>query len=476
MQRHECERRLIFHLSPCVPKWDREQGVSMNYNNFLFLLNDSIENHHLPRALEAVSTFRAADLADILSQMPLKNSQQLLLALPERAYVFSHLSADLQERLGSAMPRATLAQIIGEMPSDKRVDLFKNLDRQQQNALLPAIAQAEREDIRRLAAYVEGTAGAIMSSEYATLKPHFCVDEAVKALRLEAPDRETIYLAYVLAEDRKLIGVVSLKQLILAQEHQTVEQLMTKNVISAQVNQDQNDVVKMMARYDLLALPIVDEHDHMVGIVTYDDAMDVASEEATEDFLKVGAVNADEKLSLKTAPINLLYRKRVFWLVFLVFGSLLSGIGIAHYEDIIAANIVLVFFLPLLVGSGGNAGSQSATLMVRALATGDVQFKDWFYLLGRESVVALCLGATMAIAVSLLGYYRGDELISLVLALSMLGIVLMGCLIGMSLPFILNRLGMDPASASAPLVTSICDATGVIVYLFIASQILMLGV
>lgn len=169
-----------------------------------------------------------------------------------------------------------------------------------------------------------------------------------------------------------------------------------------------------------------------------------------------------------------LYRKRVFWLVFLVFGSLLSGIGIAHFEDIIAANIVLVFFLPLLVGSGGNAGSQSATLMVRALATGDVHFKDWFYLLGREALVAVCLGGTMAIAVSLLGYYRGDELVSLVLALSMLGIVMMGCLIGMSLPFILNRFGLDPASASAPLVTSICDATGVLVYLFIASQILVL--
>ena len=200
--------------------------------------------------------------------------------------------------------------------------------------------------------------------------------------------------------------------------------------------------------------------------------MDVASEEATEDFLKAGAVNADSKLSLKFAPILQLYQKRVYWLVFLVFGSLLSGLGIAHFEDIIAAHIVLVFFLPLLVGSGGNAGSQSATLMVRALATGDVHFKDWFYLLGRESLVALLLGGTMAFAVSVLGYFRGDEMVALVLALSMLTIVMMGCLIGMSLPFILNRFGMDPASASAPLVTSICDATGVLVYLFIASRLL----
>ena len=440
--------------------------------NFIYLLNDALENNHLQRALDAVHTFKAADLADILTQLPLSSSQILLVNLPARAYVFSYLKPQQQVKFAQVLPWATLAEIIGEMPSDKRADIFKQLDLEQQNVLLPALAQAKREDIRQLAAYVEGTAGAIMSSEYATLKPNMTVLDAIKMLRLEAPATETIYIAYVLDEMRKLLGVISLKQLILGQEQDQVDQLMTTDLISAHVDTDQDDVAKTIARYDLLALPIVDAQGVMVGIVTYDDAMDVASEEATEDFLRVGAVNASSKLSLKNASIFVLYQKRVFWLVILVFGSLLSGIGIAHFEDIIAANIVLVFFLPLLVGSGGNAGSQSATLMVRALATGDVQFKDWFYLLGRESLVALCLGVTMAIAVSVLGYFRGDAMVALVLALSMLGIVLLGCLIGMSLPFILNRFKLDPASASAPLVTSICDATGVIVYLFIASQLL----
>ena len=440
--------------------------------NFIYLLNDALENNHLQRALDAVHTFKAADLADILTQLPLSSSQILLVNLPARAYVFSYLKPQQQVKFAQVLPWATLAEIIGEMPSDKRADIFKQLDLEQQNVLLPALAQAKREDIRQLAAYVEGTAGAIMSSEYATLKPNMTVLDAIKMLRLEAPATETIYIAYVLDEMRKLLGVISLKQLILGQEQDQVDQLMTTDLISADVDTDQDDVAKTIARYDLLALPIVDAQGVMVGIVTYDDAMDVASEEATEDFLRVGAVNASSKLSLKNASIFVLYQKRVFWLVILVFGSLLSGIGIAHFEDIIAATIVLVFFLPLLVGSGGNAGSQSATLMVRALATGDVQFKDWFYLLGRESLVALCLGVTMAIAVSVLGYFRGDAMVALVLALSMLGIVLLGCLIGMSLPFILNRFKLDPASASAPLVTSICDATGVIVYLFIASQLL----
>ncbi|MGE8572698.1 MAG: magnesium transporter [Acinetobacter amyesii] len=446
----------------------------MSYNNFLYLLNDALSKQDIALALDSVKTFKAADLADILAQLPLENSQKLLLHLPARAYVFSYLKPEEQVKFARGLTRTDLAEIMGEMPSDKRVDLFKCLDHEQQNTLLPALAQAEREDIRQLSSYVEGTAGAIMSSEYATLKPNMSVKDAIKMLRYEAPDSETIYLAYVLDEARKLLGVLSLKQLILAEEQSNISNLMATDIIFAYFDSDQNEVAKTIARYDLLALPIIDHAGVMVGIVTYDDAMDVASEEATEDFLKSGAVDASSKLSLKSAPILQLYQKRVYWLVFLVFGSLLSGIGIAHFEDVIAANIVLVFFLPLLVGSGGNAGSQSATLMVRALATGDVHFRDWFYLLGRESLVALCLGGTMAIAVSILGYYRGDATVALVLALSMMGIVLLGCLIGMSLPFILNKLKFDPASASAPLVTSICDATGVVVYLMIASQLLNL--
>lgn len=178
--------------------------------------------------------------------------------------------------------------------------------------------------------------------------------------------------------------------------------------------------------------------------------------------------------SFKDTSIRILYRKRVFWLVFLVFGNLISGVGIAHFEDVIAANLVLVFFLPLLVDSGGNAGSQSATLMVRALATGEVVMRDWFSLLGREAMVALLLGITMAAAISVIGYFRGDAMVSLVLALSMVSVVMIGCVIGMSLPFILNKFGFDPASASAPLITSVCDASGVAIYLFIASKFLVL--
>ena len=273
---------------------------------------------------------------------------------------------------------------------------------------------------------------------------------------------------------RKLLGVVSLRVLVLASPEQLINDIMVSGPVYCRVNDDQEDVAKVVARYDLIALPIIDAQDALVGIVTHDDAMDVASAEATDDFHKSGGVSTVVG-RLKDASITILYRKRVFWLVFLVFGNLLSGFSIANFEDVIAANLVLVFFLPLLVDSGGNAGSQSATLMVRALATGDVVMRDWFSLLGREAIVALMLGATMAVAISIIGYVRGDAIVSLVLALSMMSVVMIGCIIGMSLPFILNKMGLDPATASAPLITSVCDASGVLIYLFIASRFLSIG-
>lgn len=439
------------------------------------VVRDAVRNQQFDNALAAVSTLRPIDLADVLAQLNSAQAWALLQRLPNRAEVFAYLEAEQQVRLAGQAPRGGLAPLVGEMAADERVDLFKRLNEEQQAALLPALAQAERDDLRKLASYEEGTAGAMMTSDYATLKPEMSVAEALVALRREAPDAETIYQAFVIDDQRRLIGVVSLRDLILAAPTTAVSQLMVKSVIRADVQTDQEQVANLIARYDLLALPITNGGEQLVGIVTHDDAMDVASEEATVDIHK-GAGVTTLIGNIKDASIGLLYRKRVFWLVLLVFGNIFSGMGIAHFEEIIEANLVLVFFLPLLVDSGGNAGSQSATLMVRALATGEVFLKDWLKLLGRESIVALALGLTMAAAVSLIGWYRGGPEIALVVSLSMVAIVLIGCLIGMSLPFLLSRFNMDPASASAPLITSICDASGVVIYLFIATQFLTLVV
>ncbi|WBE25837.1 magnesium transporter [Denitrificimonas caeni] len=445
--------------------------MSNTNDNLALVLSDAIQNNQFDDALVAIKGLRPVDLADVLEQLEPSLGWRLLERLPDRAEVFTYFEPEQQVRLAREFPRATLAALVSEMPADERTDLFKRFDQNQRDALLPALAQAEREDIRKLSAYVEGTAGALMTSDYAVLRKDMTVAEALASLRTEAPDAETIYQAYVIDKKRKLLGVVSLRDLILADLGKSIKELMTSDVVSGLVTDDQEDIAKKIARYDLLALPIADERGVLTGIVTYDDAMDVVSEEVTEDIHKSAGVSTIAG-NLKDATIGLLYRKRIFWLILLVFGNLFSGAGIAHFEDIIAANIVLVFFLPLLVDSGGNAGSQSATLMVRALATGEVVMRDWLYLIGREALVALALGCTMALAVSLLGYIRGDSTIALVLALSMVSIVMIGCMIGMSLPFVLSKFNFDPASASAPLITSVCDATGVVIYLFIASQLL----
>ena len=445
--------------------------MSITHEDIALVLSDALQNQQLDEALATLKGLRPVDIADALELVEPELAWGLLTRLPDRAEVSAYFDPDEQVRLAQEFPSEVLAKLVSEMPSDERTDLFKRLDEEQQNRLLPALAKVEREDIRRLASYQEGTAGALMTSDYAMLRADMNVGQALHALRLEAPDAETIYHSYVVDDDRKLLGVVSLRDLILADPSTKISDLMTEDVVSGEVGEDQEDIAKRITRYDLLALPITDEFGCLVGIVTHDDAMDVVSEEATDDFHKSAGVTTSVG-NLKDATIGLLYRKRVFWLVLLVFGNLFSGAGIAHFEDIIAANLVLVFFLPLLVDSGGNAGSQSSTLMVRAMATGEVVMKDWFKLLGREATVALLLGCTMASAVSLLGYIRGDSLVALVLALSMVSIVMVGCVIGMSLPFVLSKFNLDPASASAPLITSVCDASGVVVYLYIASQIL----
>lgn len=442
--------------------------IQEKYQSILAL----IEQKQLEAALQALNLLNVADQAAILTRLAEKQRLQLIPHLQQATEVIEFLSLEHQVALIQQLPFELMARVLDEMHSDNFIDVFKQLGNELQQRLIQAISIQSKEELKLLLGYVEGSAGALMSSNFITLPAQIRMHEAISHIRRVSTQQDTVYAIYIVDAENQLIGVISLREIIQAAPEQRIEQVMHRDVIRGHVFDDQEQIAKTLAYYDFIALPIVDGDEHLLGIVTYDDAMDILRDEATEDIYKSGAVKPIDKQNIKTAPIFNLYRSRVFWLVILVFGSLLSSFGIAYYENIIAEYIVLVFFLPLLVGSGGNAGSQSATLMVRAMATGDVESKDWFILLGRESLVALCLGATMAFAVSILGYIRGDLMVAIVLAISMMGIVIMGCLIGMSLPFILKKLNLDPASASAPLVTSICDATGVVVYLFVASQLL----
>ncbi len=433
-----------------------------------------LEHHDLDALRADLSHVLAADLADVLTRLEAEQQVEVLplIAADQRALVFGYLPLELQTLLVAGMPRAEVLELLNLMSADERVDLFNTLPADRRERLLPALAQAERDDIRRLASYPRDSVGALMTSEYATLTPELTAGQALAELRRVAPDKETIYTSYVVDHERHLIGVATLRRLILADPDTPVLQIMAPNPVTVYVDADQREAAHKIARYDFIALPVIDREQRMVGIVTSDDAMDVAEAEATEDFHKAGGTLGTLTMSMKDATVSLLYRQRVYWLVLLVFANLFSGAGIAHFEDLIAANMALVFFLPLLIASGGNAGAQSATLMVRALATGDVEMRDWGSMLGRELIVSTLLGVTMALCVSAIGLFRGGPAIALVVATTMLLIVLVGSVMGMSLPFLLNKFNADPASASSPLITSLADGVGILIYFGIATVML----
>lgn len=445
----------------------------MNYAELADSLRLAMEKQDTVAIECLLSEFQPADLAEFLRHEEVEISLNLLahLEIEERAEVFGYLPLNTQFQVSELMTTEGLAQLLNCMDSDERADLFNIMDEDRQTSVLKLMAQEEREDLRRMASYEEETVGAIMTSNYASVPVTDTVLQALDKIRKTAPDAETIYQIYVLDKLHRLVGTISLRELIVSRPTALVSDLMVTELITMSPDQDQEHASKMISRYDLLALPVVDSQHRLVGIVTYDDAMDVAEAEATEDILKGGSVGGLEG-SFKDASMFMLYRKRIFWLLLLVFANIFTAAGIAIYEDTIAKYAVLVFFMPLLIGSAGNAGSQASTLMVRALGTGDVLLSDWARLFSREILIALALGLTMAFAVAFIGHFRGGFDIALIVAMSMVAVVMMGSLLGLSLPFILKRVGLDPATASAPLVATIADAAGILVYFGIATAVL----
>lgn len=437
------------------------------------LLYDALEKQDTLQLEQLVGDLQPADLAEFIHQESIETSLKLLTHLPinRRAEAFGYLDVPTQIKLAQAMTEEGLAQLFMHMNADERADLFNEMPEERQQGVLRRMAKEEREDLRRLASYEEGTCGAIMTSDYVTLPQGVKVNRALEIVRQTAPNAETIYQIYILDAAMQLVGTVSLRELILAKPTTEVDTVMTSDVVSVSVHELQEEAARKISRYDILALPVIDDQQRLVGIITYDDAMDVAEAEATEDIHKGASVGPLDEGFAK-AKISSLYRRRINWLVLLVFANILSGAGIAFYEEVIESYVVLVFFLPLLVASGGNAGAQASTLMIRGLATGDVGARDWGKLLGRELIVSASLGLTMAVAISGIGLWRGGMDIAQIVALSMFAIVIVGSMIGMSLPFILNKLGWDPATASGPLVTSIADIVGVLIYFAIASMVL----
>jgi len=422
----------------------------------------------------ALAEIHPADVADVIANVENPQAAPLFQALPEkkRVLTFEHLEENHQLRLLEALGREKMIRIIEEMSSDDRADFIQSLPERTADSILPLLAQAERNDVRKLVAYEEDTAGAVMTTEYASVPADITVGETLQRLRRSAPDKETIYYVYITDAGRHLLGYTTLRELVLARPDQNIMEVTRQPLISMGVDSDQEDVARTIQRYDFLALPIVDGENRLVGIVTYDDVIDVIEEEATEDVQRMGAVEPLDMPYLRAGFWQLAWRRGA-WLMLLFLGELFTGTALRHYQATLENMLSLIFFLPVIISAGGNSGAQSATLIIRSLAVGDVTLKDWLRIFYRETGMGLTLGLFLGS----IGYVRAlmwgtDHLMAAVVALTLVAIVVAGSLVGSLLPLLFKLCRLDPGVASSPFVASLVDVVGIVIYFNIARMLI----
>ncbi len=426
-------------------------------------------------------------VAEILTGLDDPEIWQILHALDVRlrADIFAFFDLDRQIELTGGHSRQDMARLIEEMPPDDRADLVGKLDAKVREEILPLVAKAEREDIRKLVAYEEGTAGAVMSTDYAVLRPDITITAAIDHLRLQAPDKETIYYVYVVDEARKLIGFVSLKDLILAKPAQLITNIMHTDVISANVNDDQELVAGLIEKYDLIALPILDSMGAIVGIVTHDDALDIIRQEQTEDVEKLMAIAGHHEPAgyMKTSPWGH-FKNRCSWIFLLGILGMISGLIVQRFEGLLMQFAVLATFLPMLADTGGNTGSQSATLVIRALALREISFRDVFRVLLKELQIAIPLAILISVLALARLYIFADPAglpagftianVAVAVAIALALQVITATLMGAALPLIAVAFKADPAVVASPALTTIVDITGLLIYFQVATFFLKL--
>ena len=431
---------------------------------------------------EAVSEFHPEDIAELLEDLSAKEAVSLVRALPTEtaADVVERLSPHRQVLVFNAIDTGRAVELLGEMDPDDRVDLLQELEEEDANALLSALERREpeaAEEVRELVHYEPETAGGLMTTEFASLPPETKVWEAMDAARKLGREEmaEMLYYIYVCRPTGELLGVVSLRDLILADPGQELSEIMTDKVFSVQTSDDQEKVAHEIARYDLAALPVVDDRSHMLGVVTVDDVVDVVIEEATEDAQKMGGVVPLEDSYFQTGWAEFVW-KRGSWLVLLFLAQLLTATVIHENRDVLEATVELVLFIPLIIASGGNAGSQSSTLIIRAMAVGELTPADWAKVLGRELLIGLSLGIALGLIGFARGWFAGETVAPMAIATavgaSILAIVTLSTMIGSLLPLLIRRAGLDPAVSSTPFIASVVDVLGLIVYFAVAQLIL----
>jgi len=438
-------------------------------------VRDLLEKEDREALRRALAEVHAADVADVIASLEEPQAAIVFESLTERQRVrtFEHLEETDQLRLLEALGRGKMIHIIEEMSSDDRADFIQALPERTADSILPLLAQAERNDVKRLVSYKERTAGALMTSEYASLPADVTVGEGLTRLRKIAPDKETIYYVFITDAERHLLGYTTLREMVLARPEQNISEVTRHPLISMSVDSDQEDVARTIQKYDFLALPIVDAENRLVGIVTHDDVIDVLEEEATEDVQRMGAVEPLDIPYLRAGFWQLLWRRGA-WLLFLFVGELFTGTALRHYQATLELVLSLVFFLPVIISAGGNSGSQSATLIIRSLAVGEIHLRDWYRILGREIGMGLALGLFLgAIGYSRALMWGNGHLVALAVSLALVAMVIIGSLVGAMMPLLLKLCRLDPGVASSPFVASLVDVMGIVVYFNIARLLVL---
>ncbi len=422
------------------------------------------------------------DLAELMDDLPHEAEAVVFRILPRElaADTFEYLRVDAQERLLRAMGDREVTLILNDMSPDDRTALLEELPGKVTKRLLNLLAPDERSVATRLLGYPEDSVGRLMTPDYVAVKPHWTVSDALTHIREFGSDSETLNILYVTAKGGRLIDDLRMRELLLVDPDTRIEALMDRQFVALEATQDQEEAVSAFRRLDRTALPVTDTGGILVGIVTVDDVLDVAEEEATEDFHKLGGVEAFDEPYLRIA-IPVLVRKRAVWLVMLFIGEMLTATAMGFFQNEIAKAVVLSLFIPLIISSGGNSGSQAATLVTRAMALGEVTMRDWWRVTRRELLAGLSLGVILgavgfaritvwALAFKMYGPHW--PLIAATIFFSLIGVVLWGSLAGSLLPIVLKRIGADPASSSAPFVATIVDVTGIIIFFTVAAALL----
>ncbi len=445
----------------------------MNYTE----LNELLDEKKYNQFISEVNEMNAVDIADFLQTL---DDQQLskvfrMLKKDIAADAFAELDASLQQKIIDSMKDSEISSFIDTLAMDDTVDMLEELPANVVARILKSSSAEQRRQINKFLKYSDQSAGSVMTSEFVRIKSNLTVEDAVEYIRKTGVDKETVYVIYVTDASRRLLGWVELRDLLFADKAALIEDIMYTAVISATTADDKETVANLISKYDLIALPVVDSENRLVGIVTVDDALDVINQEATEDIEKMVAIVPSDKPYLKIGVFET-FLKRIPWLLILMISAAFTGSIITHYEEALGKVVILTAFIPMLMGSGGNAGGQASVTIIRSLSLGEIRMSNIFRILWKELRVSLLCGAALAIAAfaKVMIFDRVSAEIAITVSLSLLATIVLAKLVGASLPILAKRIGLDPAVMASPFITTIVDAVSLIIYFNIATKILNL--